>query len=418
MIKSFSCTNFRNVNVSNLKFSKINILIGPNNSGKTNFIRALSFCADMMNCSGNLIGDSAFQTMVSRRGMGDIFNKYSKDSSKSICMKWNIDLEEAKKVSYMLDFHSGNEMRDFFIIKEKLDNRYKNQKEKHPFNYFTCHEKQGEGYISQAVNPGEVNNRIPFSIPCNDTVLRQFDRIRLENKKIYEASDRQVGLIQKMQEYFGKYYFYSSSQFDLVKIREPQGIQLDGKILAKDGSNFVNVVNYYKNQDISHIFTYLEKLKELMPSLELADVMAEFNKLVFKIRYDGQQFSLEDLSDGTIKAFILTMLIQIPINDGLAMLAIDGPEMNIHPAWQQIIGRWIQKSDNFKQCFISTHSPDFLDTFTEGFKRGDVSVFVFDPRENVIVRKLNYSKMAQELEDWELGDLYRVNDPSIGGWPW
>ena len=191
-----------------------------------------------------------------------------------------------------------------------------------------------------------------------------------------------------------------------------------GRILAKDGSNFVNVVNYYKNKDISHIFTYLEKLKELMPSLELADVMAEFNKLVFKIRYDGRQFSLEDLSDGTIKAFLLTMLIQIPINDGLAMLAIDEPEMNIHPAWQQIIGRWIQQSDNFKQCFISTHSPDFLDTFTEGFKRGDVNVFVFDPREEIIVRKLDHAQMAQELEDWELGDLYRVNDPSIGGWPW
>ncbi len=79
MIKSFSCTNFRNVNVSDLKFSRINILIGPNNSGKTNFIKALSFCADMMNCSGSLIGDSAFQTMISKRGMGDLFNKYSDD---------------------------------------------------------------------------------------------------------------------------------------------------------------------------------------------------------------------------------------------------------------------------------------------------------------------------------------------------
>lgn len=418
MIKSFSCTNFRNVNVSDLKFSRINILIGPNNSGKTNFIKALSFCADMMNCSGSLIGDSAFQTMISKRGMGDLFNKYSDDLTKSIRMKWNIDLAGSKKVSYTFHFHTGNEMKDFFITKEKLDDRYQNKKEKHPFNYFTCHEKQGEGYISQAVNPGEANRRISFRIPYNDTVLRQFDKIRLENKEIYEASDRQVGLIQKLQEYFGKYYFYSSSQFDLVKIREPQGIQLDGRILAKDGSNFVNVVNYYKNKDISHIFTYLEKLKELMPSLELADVMAEFNKLVFKIRYDGRQFSLEDLSDGTIKAFLLTMLIQIPINDGLAMLAIDEPEMNIHPAWQQIIGRWIQQSDNFKQCFISTHSPDFLDTFTEGFKRGDVNVFVFDPREEIIVRKLDHVQMAQELEDWELGDLYRVNDPSIGGWPW
>ena len=36
MIKSFSCSNFRNVNVKNLRFSKINILIGPNNSGKIN----------------------------------------------------------------------------------------------------------------------------------------------------------------------------------------------------------------------------------------------------------------------------------------------------------------------------------------------------------------------------------------------
>lgn len=240
----------------------------------------------------------------------------------------------------------------------------------------------------------------------------------MNNREIYEESERQVGLIQKLEEYFGKYYFYSSSQFDLNKIREPQNIQNDGRVLEKDGSNFVNVLNYYKNQNMNNIIAYLEKLKELMPTLELADVMAEFNKLRFKLQYEGQLFNLSDLSDGTVKALILTLLIQIPINEGLAMLAIDEPEMNIHPAWQQIIGRWIQQSDNFKQCFISTHSPDFLDVFTEGFKRGEVSVFVFDPREECLVKKLDYKKIKDDLEDWELGDLYRVNDPAIGGWPW
>nr|WP_305181836.1 AAA family ATPase [uncultured Schaedlerella sp.] len=73
-------------------------MIDPNNSGKTNFIKALSFCADMMNCSGSLIGDSAFQTMISKRGMGDLFNKYSDNPTKSIRMKWNIDLTGSKKV--------------------------------------------------------------------------------------------------------------------------------------------------------------------------------------------------------------------------------------------------------------------------------------------------------------------------------
>ena len=146
--------------------------------------------------------------------------------------------------------------------------------------------------------------------------------------------------------------------------------------------------------------------------------MAEFNKLVFKIGYGGRQFHQNDLSDGTIKALFLTLLIHVPINDGFSMLALDEPELNIHPAWQQIIGRWIQYSGNFEQCFISTHSPDLLDTFTEGFKRGDVGVFVFDPRAEKAVRVLKYERLKEELEDWELGDLYRVNDPSVGGWPW
>lgn len=418
MIKSFSCNNFRNVNVKNLKFSRINILIGPNNSGKTNFIKALSFCADMLNCSGKLVGDSAFQTMISKSGMGDIYNKYAEDVMHGISMKWNLELEEHKNVTYRFDFHTGSEMKDFFITRESLEDNFKRNNKKKPFNYFTCNEKPGEGYISRAVNIGESNSRIFFEIPQNDTILRQFDKIRLDNKEIYEESGRQVGLIQKLEDYFGKYYFYSSSQFDLNKIREPQNVQVDGRVLDKDGSNFVNVLNFYKNLNMINISIYLDKLKELMPTLELADVMVEFNKLRFKLQYDGQLFNLSDLSDGTIKALILTLLIQIPINEGLAMLAIDEPEMNIHPAWQQIIGRWIQGSNNFKQCFISTHSPDFLDVFTEGFKRGNVSVFVFDPREECLVKKLDYKNMAEDLENWELGDLYRVNDPAIGGWPW
>ncbi len=418
MIENFSCKNFKNVDIGNLNFSRINILIGPNNSGKTNFIRALSFCADMVNNSEKLIGDSSFQTLICRYGMGDIYNKYAQGDNDEISLIWRIALDNKKKVNYKFCFHTGKQLPDFFITRERLDNVYKPKNKKNPFNYFTCQEKPGEGYISRAVKKGEGNNRMSFRIPHNDTVLRQFDQIRLENKSIYTESEKQVGMIQALQDYFGKYYFYSSSQFDLKKIREPQGVQLNGNTLEKDGSNFVNVFNYYKNKDIYTGKIFFEKLKQLMPSLDSADVLAEFNKLVFKVGYEGKQFTLNDLSDGTIKALLLTLLIHVPVNDGFSMLAIDEPEMNIHPAWQQIIGRWIQYSENFKQCFISTHSPDFLDVFTEGFKRGEVSVFVFDPREEIAVRKLCYEDMEEELQDWELGDLYRVNDPSIGGWPW
>lgn len=419
MINSFSCENFRNICVDDLKFNRINILIGPNNSGKTNFIRALSFCADMMNCTGRLVGDSAFQTMVSRRGMGGMYNKYATEKDNTIRMKWEIELDKSKSVKYMLNFHTGNEMKDFFITNESLEDCDVKRAGKPPYNYFRCHETPGEGYLSRTVNPGKPNERIRFEIQYNDTVLRQFDKIRLANEEVYTASASQAGLVERMQNYFRNFYFYSSSQFNLEKIRDPQGIETDGRVLEKDGSNFVNVLNYYKSKNLSNHSSYLEKLKELMPLLQAADVVAEYNKLIFKIQFDNQIFHLSDLSDGTLKALLLTLLIHIPVNDGLAMLAIDEPEMNIHPAWQQIIGRWIQNSNNFKQCFISTHSPDFLDTFTEGFKRGDVGIYIFDPRKENLVEKLQYDeRISSDLEAWELGDLYRVNDPAIGGWPW
>lgn len=54
MIKRFTCSNFRNIKVRDLSFGRINILLGPNNAGKSNFIRALSFTANMLNQGGFL----------------------------------------------------------------------------------------------------------------------------------------------------------------------------------------------------------------------------------------------------------------------------------------------------------------------------------------------------------------------------
>ena len=124
MIKNFSCKDFRNVNVDGLEFSRINVLIGPNNSGKTNFIRALSFCADMVNNSEKLIGNSSFQTLVCRYGMEDIYNKFATDSRQEITMQWKINLDNKKKVNYKFSFHTGSQLQDFFITMEKLDDRY------------------------------------------------------------------------------------------------------------------------------------------------------------------------------------------------------------------------------------------------------------------------------------------------------
>lgn len=68
MIKEFSCHNFRNIQAEKLEFEKINILLGPNNSGKSNLVKAMTFFSEMLKNGneGNL--KSAFLNAVSRNG--------------------------------------------------------------------------------------------------------------------------------------------------------------------------------------------------------------------------------------------------------------------------------------------------------------------------------------------------------------
>lgn len=419
MIRRFSSKNFRNVCINGLEFNKINILIGPNNSGKTNFIRALSFFANMMSIPKDSVG-SVFMEEVGRNGWQKMLNKDA--DNREIALEWEIQLDENKSVDYRFSFQVGPNRQDFFITLESLDDLQKPSYKKEPFNYFRCHtEHSGQGMFSTASKKGQSNKRIPITISAQETVLMQFKDKLFENPKLYKDDTlrKDITLIlEEMQSYFRKFFSYSSAQFNLTAMRQPNDIKERGDLLLKDGSNFVNVFNYYKTEDIYFKNIFEQKLRKLIPTLDATDIAMEFNKFAFRMAYNGKQYDLSDMSDGTLKAMLLTMLIHLPVNNGFSLLAIDEPEMNLHPAWQKTIGKWIQLSNNFRQCFISTHSPDFLDEFTEGFKQGLVGVFVFDPSNEKLIKKLEYDKIKEDLDNWELGDLYRVNDPALGGWPW
>ena len=89
--------------------------------------------------------------------------------------------------------------------------------------------------------------------------------------------------------------------------------------------------------------------------------------------------------------------------------------MKLHPAWQKLLANEIISGQSFKQGFISTHSQDFLDEFTRNFLSDDVGVFIFDMFSRIPIRKLNIEEIRPELNEWTLGDLYRIGDPLIGG---
>lgn len=357
--------------------------------------------------------NKSFLILNEQGNLLDIIEK--KVRSDVICLDLN-----GEPVEYVFACTVGNNIENCNIVLEELNSAAKNEKYSQVFNYFRCHDRTlGKGVFSSAVEKGKRNTRLRFNLNSKESLICQFKDILLNNARIYGNTlvrGQIQSLLYQIEEYFSQYSVYATSKFNTGKMRAPVSVKNLDSILSYDGANFTNVFNHYKSADIMWKSRFESFMKELIPNLQMVDTVTNYDNLIFKLVYGDEQYDLSDISEGTLKGLILNMLINMPMETKKSMLAIDEPENNLHPAWQKVIGNWIQTSENYEQCFISTHSPDFLDVFTEEFKYENVAVFVFD--NNGTIKKITYADIADELGEWELGDLYRTNDPALGGWPW
>ena len=62
--------------------------------------------------------------------------------------------------------------------------------------------------------------------------------------------------------------------------------------MTDDASNFTNVFNNYKAKNIAWQEKFEEKMKELIPNLKKADVVNLYEKLIFRMQYEGEQYDL------------------------------------------------------------------------------------------------------------------------------
>ena len=121
MIRCFTCRNFRNVGAENLEFCRINILIGPNNSGKSNFIKAMMLMSSMTGKDGISGLGSSFLNMVASNGWSRMFNDLC-DGERKIELSWLFDVPALadKPLKYSYEFLVGDRPEDCIVTKEDL----------------------------------------------------------------------------------------------------------------------------------------------------------------------------------------------------------------------------------------------------------------------------------------------------------
>lgn len=145
---------------------------------------------------------------------------------------------------------------------------------------------------------------------------------------------------------------------------------------------------------------------ELRPEVANADLI----RLRWRDSGSADAFDVSTLSDGTLRFICLVTLLLQPEAMLPSTILIDEPELGLHPAAITVLAGLLRSAATQTQVIVSTQSVPLIDEFDPE------NIVVVEREDNQsIFRRLNSDALADWLEAYSLGELWQKN--VLGGRP-
>jgi predicted ATPase len=348
--------------VENFELTNLNILLGANGAGKSNFISVFKLLANMY--AQNL------QLYVQKNGGVDALLHYGRKKTQKISIEFFFD-----KTKYAFD------------LIPTIDNRVFLEKE-----WFSDH--VSGSYYTQPICRREV------------LVGNGSSESELHNWVIEEESFH----IKTAIESWRVYHFHDTSDTALVKQIHPTS---DNLRLKTDAANLAAFLLLLK-QKHSESYHQIVKTTQLVAPF-FSDFVNRENEGYIQLEWFekgnlDKPFKAHALSDGTLRFICLATLLLQPFELMNDTIIIDEPELGLHPYALQILADLIKRAAEKKQLIISTQSVELINNFSAN------DIIVVDRVNDASTfKRLDKEQLKDWLEDYTLGDLWKQN--IIGGRP-
>lgn len=344
---------FKSIKNQRVEVSPINILIGANGSGKSNFISFFDFL--------NRLLEKKLNDYIALSGGADkILHKGKKVTNE---IKFDLSFEQGTN-AYSAHIAKGAE--HFVFLKEGL--------------LFQ------EELLDISASNREANLK--------------------DHNGEYGAK-----YIKEHLEKFKKYHFHDTS--DKSPFTAYSDIENDAFFLYSDGANIAAFLYNIKSQDpkaYQRIVKVIQSIAPYFSDFHLQPNQSNLKKikLHWTDRYSEVIYGPTDLSDGTLRFIALTILFMQP--DPPNTIIIDEPELGLHPAAIAKLSGMI-KSVASRNCqvILATQSTDLLSHFT-----AEDIITVDQVGGESIFRKLDSEKLSLWLEEYTIDDLWKRNIISSG----
>ncbi|QXO95193.1 AAA family ATPase [Methanospirillum purgamenti] len=362
-LHSLELKGYKSIKEISIQFNPINILIGANGAGKTNFISFFKLL--------NSIIDNRLQLDVRKEGGANAILHYGIKNTEYISSKVSFG---PNSYSFVLD--STNNDTFYFLIEHA---NFHKEGYGQPYDALLG----SSGHIESLLKSRSINNQCPVCSHIIDSIKE-----------------------------WRVYHFHDTSS--TASVKKPGNIN-DNAFFRYNAENLAAFLFLLKHQ-YNKIYENIRKtIRIVFPFFDDFYLRPDpFNENVIKLEWHEKgsdyPFGAYNLSDGTLRFICLTTLLLQPKKYLPSVIIIDEPELGLHPLAITILASLIKNAALNTQIIISTQSVNLVNHFDAE----DILVVDRD-RDQTRINRLSSDLLEDWLKDYNLGELWEKN--IIGGRP-
>ena len=362
----------------------LNVLIGPNASGKSNLIDTLELLRAL---------PTDFAAAVWNGGGAAEWLWKGGFQSPPAAVEVEVDPGDAvnRQFRYRLSFAAAGPR--VAIIDELIDEPKDRRNVEGPYYYF----HQGSPEIHIRVQTADGPRLAKRAAQLDNRSLDQSVLAQREDPDFYPELF-QLGAM------FSSIRTFREWTFGPHGARHPQRTDLPSDQLLPDASNLALVLNQIEDK-VGPILN--EYLKRFFPRFKRMTTAIEGGTAQLYLHESGLRTPIPAtrLSDGTIRfvALLATLLSPSPAR----LVCIEEPELGLHPDAVDLLAELLVDASARMQLVVTTHSDALVSALTS---QPDAIVACERPGAGTELRRLDPKKLASRLEDYRLGDLWRMGE--------
>ncbi|OQX10417.1 MAG: chromosome segregation protein SMC [Thiothrix lacustris] len=404
-IKSIKLTNFLSFGEESqvIPLKNLNVIIGANGSGKSNFLEAI----DLLRSAPNEL----YSPIRQGGGVKDWLWKGGKNPTPTASIEAIIAPPNGtpQNLRYRFDFTAAGFR--FELVDEVIEHEKPHGNDTEPYFYYKFN---GGKPVLNAKRIIEADLSKPKRRSNAQHYTRQLKReyIDIESSILKEIRDaEQYPEITYLGRNFDKIRLYRDWVFGRNSpVREAQKADLPNYWLESDVSNLGLILNRLDGEPELRE-KLISALKELYSPITGLHVLMEAGSTQIFVHEGHSKIPTYRLSDGTLRYLCLLAILLHP--DPPPVVCIEEPELGLHPEMMPVLAELLRDASTRCQVIITTHSDGLVDALTD---QPDAILVCERYEIGTEIKRLDADDLQPWLENYRLGQLWANGE--IGGGRW